>query len=158
MKTIPLTKGKVALVDDDVFEYLSQWKWYCSTENRAVRTTGDGQNQKMIYMHREIMNAPAGIEVDHRSLNTLDNQRDNLRLSTRSQNSANKKKYSTNKSGYKGVSWSKGMKKWCAQITVNYKNICLGYFDDPVDAAKAYDSAAKERFGDFARGNGIVHA
>lgn len=155
MKEIPLTKGKVAIVDDDMYEYLMQWKWYCSTQNRAVRTTGDGKNQKMIYMHREILKTPDGMETDHVSMDTLDNRRENLRISTRAQNSANKKKYSTNTSGYKGVSWDKRARKWIAQITINYKNRRLGHFDNPESAAKAYMDAAKEGFGSFARGNEI---
>lgn len=152
-RRIPLTKGKEAIVDDDMFSFLMQWRWYCSTTNRAVRTEGDGKNQKTIFMHRVIMNTPPGMETDHQSLNTLDNRRENLRNCTRAQNSANKNRYSTNTSGFKGVSWSKNMKKWKAQITVNYKNTVLGHFDKIEDAARAYDEAAKERFGAFARGN-----
>lgn len=155
MKTITLTKGKVAIVDDEMFDYLSQWKWYCSTQNRAVRTVGHGKEQKMIYMHRVVLGDLAGVEVDHVNMNSLDNRKENLRYCTRAENSANKKKYSTNTSGYKGVSWSKGMKKWVAQITVNYKNTRIGYFDDPEEAAEAYNEVSASHFGLFARGNQV---
>jgi len=130
-------------------------EWYCSTQNRAVRTEGDGKNQRMIYMHRVIMNAPPETETDHINMNSLDNRRENLRLCTRAENSANKKKYSTNTSGYKGVTWCKATKKWKAQITVNYKNKVLGYFQNILDAARAYNEAAKEEFGNFSNVNEV---
>ena len=110
----------------------------------------------MIYMHRVVMNTPDGMETDHISMNTLDNRRENLRQCTRAENSANKKKYSTNTSGYKGVTWHKAANKWRAQITINYKNHILGQFDKIEDAAKAYNEAAKNRLGEFARLNEVA--
>jgi len=156
-KQIPLTKGKFATVDDDMYEYLMQWKWYCSTSGRAVRTERHGKNQIMIYMHRVIAKTPEGMECDHKNMNPLYNCRENLRNCSRSENSANKNKYSTNTSGYKGVTWSKGMRKWKAQITVNYKNTVIGYFEKIEDAVNAYNEAAKERFGNFSRVNEVFN-
>jgi hypothetical protein len=94
-------------------------------------------------------------EVDHRDGNKLDNRKNNLRIGNRSQNSANKKLYCTNTSGFKGVTYCKQNCKWRAQITVNYKNKNLGYFTDILDAARAYNTAAKSAFGEFARLNEV---
>lgn len=88
--------------------------------------------------------------VDHLDRDPLNNQRDNLRLASRSQNGANRNIRKNSLSGYKGVSWHKTAKKWTAKLTLNGKLIHLGYFDDPIDAAKAYDQAAREYFGEFA--------
>lgn len=156
MKFIPLTKGKEAIVDDDIFLYLMQWRWYCSTQNRAVRTTGDGKDQKMIYMHRVVMGDPEGMEIDHINMDSLDNRRENLRVCTRAENSANKKKYSTNTSGYKGVTRNRKSGRWIARITINYVNIHLGSFDSAKEAAKAYNEASEKYHGEYSRANNVT--
>lgn len=88
-------------------------------------------------------------EIDHKDLNKYNNKFDNLRKATRSLNGANKNKYSTNKSGFKGVSWSKKRQLWLAQITVNYKTKNLGCYSTPEEAFEIYQKAAKEYFGEF---------
>lgn len=105
-------------------------------------------------MHRLILSAPKNLEVDHKNGNTLDNRRSNLRLCTRSQNAAN---IPTNraKSGLRGVYFSKQKNKWKATITEGGREKHLGYFLDKESAARAYDKAAEESFGDFARLNGL---
>ncbi len=156
MKEIQLTKGKVAIVDDADYEWLNQWKWHAGSGRGtiyALRKSGKRPFMKTICMHRLIMNTPNGMEVDHINMNGLDNRRKNLRNCTRIQNARNVKILSTNHSGYKGVSWSKFANKWSAYINIDGKKSHLGYFCIVQDAARAYDKAAKEFFGEFARTN-----
>lgn len=102
-----------------------------------------------LQMHRLLM--PDVSEVDHANRNGLDNRRDNLRAATSSQNGANKEMHRDNTSGFKGVFWNKA--KWNAHVRFNNKSVYLGRFDDPVEAARAYDAKALELFGEFARLN-----
>ena len=113
-------------------------------------------------MHREITNAPKGMQVDHINGNTLDNRKENLRVCTRSQNMMNRGKQNNNKSGYKGVSYMKKKdpnyeypKPWRAQIKcpTNQKVIHLGCYKYPEQAARAYDKKAIELFGEYAQLN-----
>lgn len=150
MKEIQLTTGGVALVDDEDFDWLSQFKWI-STKKKdrpyAMRFVRRGV--KMLCMHRIIIDAPTDKLVDHINGNTLDNRKSNLRLCTNAENCRNAKKYKTNTSGYKGVS-AEG-RRWKAGITFEQKKIYLGTFDIPQEAHEAYKSKAKELFGEFAR-------
>lgn len=156
-KEIPLTQGKVALVDDDDFEVLNQVKWHVTYHvgytAYAVHSMGPRSRVKSVYMHRQIMNAPDGVEVDHINGNGLDNRRENLRLATPAENCRNSPKQRRNTSGYKGVTWHKRARRWMAQIGIDGKTICVGYFKNPKDAAKAYDAHARELHGIFARTN-----
>lgn len=98
------------------------------------------------------MDAPDGMHVDHINGDGLDNRRENLRVCSPMQNLWNSKKQ-TNTSGFKGVTKRASDKAFIARIRVNYKLISLGSFADPIDAAKAYDAAARAHFGEFARTN-----
>jgi hypothetical protein len=104
-------------------------------------------------MGRAILNAPAGMIVDHRDGDGLNNQRENLRLCTHSQNMQNRRLQRNNRSGYKGVYWIKAQGVWAARITVNRVPINLGRFDTAEQAARAYDEAALKYHGEFARLN-----
>lgn len=104
---------------------------------------------KTILLHRYIMNAPAGVTVDHINGNKLDNRKMNLRLCSQSENNMNRGVFSNNKSGIKGVSWNKSKKKWVAQIQVNGKRIYLGAFDDKLVASNRYIDKSKELFGRY---------
>ena len=105
-------------------------------------------------MHRVVMNNPKTKIVDHKNNDeTLNNQRENLRVCTYSQNAMNRGARSTNTSGYKGVSFSKATGKFNAVIWINKKGKFLGSFLNPEDAARAYDEAANKYHGDFARTN-----
>jgi len=153
MKEIKLTQGKVALVDDEDFEYLNQWKW-CAIKNcrtfYAIRT-GYDPCKKTIRMHRIILNSPLGILTDHIDHNGLNNQKSNLRICTAAQNGYNKLPIGK----YKGVYYneSDGKMHIRAQIMHNYKTYFLGYFNTEEEAARVYDVKAKELFGEFANLN-----
>jgi hypothetical protein len=149
-KSIPLTQGKFALVDDEDFEEINKHKWY------YVKRGGGYAARKVcgvnFYMHRFILNTPNGMETDHVNGDSLNNTRCNLRICTHSQNLKNQR-LSINKNRYKGVSFASREKKWRTTIGVNMKKIHIGYFDDAELAARAYDEAAKKYFGEFARLN-----
>jgi hypothetical protein len=153
-RSILLTQGKFTLIDDGDFEWLNQYRWHVVTSKRgdiyAARSAGPAKN---IRMHRMIMNAPDGIEVDHINGDGLDNRRGNLRLCSKSQNQCNRGITSRNSSGYKGVRWNKKNQKYEAQITINRIQKSLGCFDDPQEAARAYDVKARELHGEFAQTN-----
>ena len=147
-KEIQLTRGKVAIVDDEDFEWLSRISWHVKPDLHTSYAAWE-QNGKSILMHHLLATKP----VDHINGNGLDNQRCNLRSATRQQNQMNRGKHQKATSKFKGVFWSKRAKKWHASIRLNKKGIHLGYFISEVEAAKAYNRAAKELFGEFARPN-----
>ena len=143
MKKIKLTQGKFALVDDKDFDWLNQFKW-CVNSKRYVMNRGST-------MHKMIMQPPEGYQVDHINGDRFDNRRSNLRLCTVSQNCANRVSRIKPKSGYRGVTWHSTTKKWRACIKVRQKKISLGLYFKRQQAAQAYNQAAKQYFGEFAR-------
>lgn len=153
MKEIPLTKGAVAIVDDDMFDYLSQFNWFLHPAGYAVRNICRNGKKTKIRMHREIIGTPDGMETDHINNNRLDNRRENLRICTHSQNRMNSSLQSNSTSGYKGVSYFKPAKLWKAELMLNNKHVLCKYFHSPEDAARAYNEAAKKYFGEFAKLN-----
>ena len=156
MKQIPLTQGKFALVDDEGYKRLSEYSWHAQKQPNAYyacRDIGSPPNRIRLKMHRVIMCAKKGEDVDHRDCNGLNNQKYNLRRCTRSQNIRYSRKRKGCTSIFKGVHWHVGADKWQAKIFVDGKAISLGLYFDEVEAAKAYDEAAMKYFGKFARLN-----
>jgi len=158
MKTIPLTQGRVAIVDDADFESLNKFKWCCSKFGYAVRAGKRDSNSKQptIRMHRVIINAPKNYDVDHANRNRIDNRKENLRICTASENQWNRGTQQNNTTGFKGVSWSKSAGKFRACVRVGEKRMYLEYYFTAIDAAKAYDAAAIKMHGEFARGNNYI--
>ncbi len=157
MKKIPLVNNKgFALIDDEDFELVSKHRWYLQINggrvSYAMTMTKVGGKETKLYMHRLVMNAKKGEQVDHRHNNGLDNQKANLRFSTQSQNLMNQRK-TRGTSQYKGVFWFARTRKWRASIKKDHKNYHIGYFKDEIEAAKAYDAKARELFGKFAKTN-----
>ncbi len=153
MKKIPLTQGKYALVDDEDYDYLNQWKWYAAKGNStyyAFRGTKTKKGQRTVRMHRVIMNTSKRQEVDHIDHNGLNNQRSNLRNCTFKQNQANKIKKKNCYSKYKGVYWFNKVKKWASYIRINGVLKYLGTFSSEIEAAKTYNNEAKKTQGEFA--------
>lgn len=153
-KEIELTQGYVALVDDEDYELVSQFKWCAQRIGErlvyAVTSVRRGRRRTALQMHRLIARPPSGIAIDHANHDGLDNRRANLRVCTRSQNCANRVAPCNNKSGFKGVSWYKRDGRWRACITIDGKNKHLGCFDAPEMAALAYNEVAAGHFGQFA--------
>lgn len=149
MKTILLSQEKITLVDDEDYEWLNQWKWFYHNYGYAVRI--DKHTHRLVLMHREIIKTPKNMKTDHHDGNGLNNQKINLRICTNSENMCNRGKTKYNLSGFKGV--TKQGTRWRAAIEINQKTKKLGCFSTPEDAAHAYDKAAQELHGEFAKTN-----
>jgi hypothetical protein len=146
MKTIALSGGMEALVDDEDYERLAQYRWYASRSNTkwyACRYEGSGRYRcrkgvhrpnRRIYMHRDLLDAPL---VDHRDGNSLNNQRDNLRAGDKQKNAWNGVGQPGSSSRFKGVFWDGQYKKWMAQLKVSGKLIFRARFESEIDAARA---------------------
>ncbi len=171
MKYINLTQNQEAMIDDEDYQFVSQNKWcankiknnYYAIRTVIIRRQNKKENikkkQLRIYMHTLILEnkleriLKPNEEVHHINENGLDNRRENLMVVTRSQHKMLARKRKKYTSRHKGVSWAKRDKKWKVQITINWKQIYLGLFNSELEAAKAYDEAAKELFGEFAKLN-----
>lgn len=156
---IPLTQGLYALVDGEDYEELNQFKWSFSQMRNlkyAMRGSCVGGKRKTIYMHRQILNPPHNIHIDHDNGCGLDNRRANLRLATSAQNLWNQRKITTAfSSKYKGISWVQRDKRWRVSIMCNGKRKYIGSFVSEADAAKAYNEVAQKYYGKFARLNDV---
>lgn len=154
MKEILLANGRgVALVDDEDAPLVADHRWWRKGRGReayAYTSVPENGGLRWLLMHRVILNAPAAMQVDHINGDGLDNRRANLRLCTFAENRRNSRALGGH-SRFKGVSRKNG--KWCAQIRVAERQVHLGYFRVEAAAAAAYDAAAREHFGEFARLN-----
>ena len=150
-----------ALIDDDDYDEVSKYKWYTKKTTNvkyATRWFIVDNKIKIEYMHRFILKVKNGFDVDHINHNGLDNRKKNLRVCTRSQNNMNSRKRKNQTSKYKGVYYNKRDNKWVSQIRHNKKTICVGCFLNEIDAAKAYNKAAKKYYGEYANLNKIKQA
>lgn len=159
MKIINLTKGKTAIVDDEDFDFLAQWKWCTDSKGYAVRMEKRSEtgrtHRKLIRMQREIMKAPAGKLVDHINGVVSDNRKSNLRVCSASENMRNRKTAYNCKSGYKGVYWRADKKKWACYIKINGKSRIFHMTDNLKEGAHIYNQWASQLFGEFARLNNV---
>lgn len=142
MKRIPLTRGKYAVVDDDDYNALGQYPW-------CYMSVGYAYNRELGYMHRAITKPGKGLQVDHINHDKLDNRRENLRVCTGGQNTANRPKMRS-KSGYKGIWWWESRKKYKVYIGSGKKQITIGYFSSLDEAISARQQAVKEYHGEYA--------
>jgi len=150
-RRIKLSGGKYTVVDVEDYPKLAQYDWqlYESKSKNLYAVRFDNGN--FIKMHRVIMNAPLGKIVDHKYGDGLNNRKVNLRIVTKAQNQLNRRKTTAKTtSKYKGVHFDKCKNKYRVAISCNYKRTFLGYFVNEIDAAKAYDEAAKKYHGEFA--------
>jgi hypothetical protein len=156
-RRIYLGEGEWTILDKEDYYQFGNLKWSISGRDkkfyamRGVKVSPD--EIRIMSMHREMMKAPAGVLVDHRNGDNLDNRRVNLRLATPTENSCNRQKTKGGSSQYKGVCFHRRRGEWVSRIKIHGKSIFLGNFDREDDAAKAYDEAAKKYHGEFARLN-----
>lgn len=147
MKYIELTQNKYAIIDDDMVESIGRYRWFFhfGYAFRHVQENGKGRT---IPMHREILNTPNGLEVDHINGNRLDNRKENLRNCTKHENMRNREASKSNSSGFKGVIFQKG--RYVARIGFGGKLYHLGRFSTAEEASEAYKNACEKFHGDFA--------
>lgn len=155
MRQIPCSGTDLAKVDDQDYEYLSQFNW-CSHRIKGLvyaRRSGTvNGKRRRILMHREILKPADGVKIDHRDGDGLNNQRSNLRVASHAENMRNRRASSRNRTGFRGVSVLP-TGAFRAEISIDHKKVVLGQFDTAEEAARAYDAAAKEASGEFARLN-----
>lgn len=160
MKTLYLSNSELlAEVDDNDFPSVAGHKWRIMYQQNkkvhaVVRSLKIGGKFTIGYLHRHILGICDGdVIIDHIDGNPLNNQRSNLRTCNRKQNSQNSARYSSNKTGYKGVYFDKQMKKFRARIVIDGKSKHIGLYNTVEEAGKAYDAEALKAFGEFARTN-----
>jgi len=156
VKTIQLTRGKVATVDDIDFERLSAFSWQAHTHKGKWYARSNWRRDTVYgstLMHRLILDAPDSVEVDHINGDGLDNRRENLRLCSHAQNSRNRAKIPGRSSRFKGVSLHKPNGRWRSRIMMEGRMVCLGNYATEQEAAAAYDAAATSLHGEFASTN-----
>lgn len=160
MRQMQITGGYTALVDEDDYERLSRYRWTADVRKsgvyakRHIDKRWNGERMRIIiYLHMSVMGHPrGGKQIDHKDRNPLNNTKSNLRVCTPAENRRNSISWKTNKTGYRGVD-PRPSGRYGAYITHNYKNIFIGTYDTPEQAARAYDQKAIELFGEFANLN-----
>lgn len=149
MKYILTTREQYAIVDDENYDYLNQWKWKLDSKGYAVRQTSRKLGKrKIVYMHREVAKTPQDMLTDHKNFNKLDNRRKNLRICTKRENQIHQTN-SRNTSGIRGISYDKNSNKWIIQFSpqkYKYKRI---YLNSKQDAIKKYNKMVKKYYGEF---------
>lgn len=147
------------MIDDEDAGIVCQYKWYASyakgNQSFYAKTTvkKSNGNRTSMFMHRILIAVLGGQFIDHANGDTLDNRKTNLRVCSRKENNRNRKLQRTNTTGYKGLKWHSRLSKWEARIGVDGKYKYLGLFKEKEDAARAYDKAAVEHYGEYAHLN-----
>jgi AP2 domain/HNH endonuclease len=157
---IPLNHRKHALIDAEDAPLITPYRWYASYDGeRWIAARGErlghgvGAPVRTIYLHRVLIDAPPEMGVTHLNGDTLDNRNANLRLCTRSERGAKRRRNLNNTSGYRGVSYDAHSGLWRAVVRSHGLYVSAGYFKTPEEAARAYDTTASELFGEFAYRN-----
>lgn len=152
MKFIPLTRDEYAIVDNENYEFLSQFKWHVGTggSNHSSFYACTYINAKLIQMPWLLIKRKINSIIDHKNRNTLDNRKFNLRLASIQENIFNRSGHQKSTSCYKGVSRASDRHKWRIQIQKDYKIFYSGYYGSEIVAAWVYDQMAKNLFGEFA--------
>jgi len=152
MKLIPLTRNLQCLVDDETYRWAHEYKWYAQvTRSKTGFVAARRLRSKIVFLHREIMQPPVGLQVDHINGDGLDNRRQNLRVVTDRQNKQGFRRFRKGKwmSRYRGVSQTpKG--RWQARLCLNGKLVYLGTYSDEEAAARARDAGAIQHYGEYA--------
>jgi hypothetical protein len=163
MKEIQLTQGRVAIVDDEDYDIVNKYNWW-AVQGGDIHKVYYAQKwlcrvkgvKKYEMLHNFIAGRPGyKLFIDHINGDGLDNRKENLRIVTNRQNGHNNSGQSNRLGRYKGVYLNRTGKKFVARITVDYKQLCLGSYQNETDAAIAYNNAAIKYFGEFARLNEI---
>lgn len=154
-REVPLSRGLVALVDDADYELIKGYRWRATPDVGrrtvyAVASIREEGRKRAVWMHRLITAAPVDSLVDHVNGDGLDNRRSNLRPCSAKQNTRNRRRHENNTTGFKGVAQDKRDGRYRAYIMVDGAQVALGGFACPLRAARAYDRAAAEHFGEFA--------
>ena len=142
--------GKTVIVDNNLYDYLNQWKWHLGTDGYPARMMRLNKGFKRVFLHRVVANTPEDKYTDHKNDNKLDARESNLRVCSSSENQVNKRSL---KNEFKGVSWCKRAKKWQVYIWIDGKNKNLGSFDDKKEAAKVYNKTVLKYRPEFGRLN-----
>ena len=145
-RLIPLSCGRFVWVDKEDYPDLIGYNWTVLRGDRSLYAVRRRKNGKVVLMHRELMKPGRGMVVDHINHRGLDNRRFNLRVCSSRQNSMNRRGKLGSRSKYKGLSWMRDLKKWSVKIQGRF----VGCFEDETEAARAYDAAAREVFGEYA--------
>lgn len=159
VKELVLSKGHITIVDDEDYEWLSQWKWTAKKGSGRYAKVYAYRNQKAngtqthIALHRLIADCPKGLVVDHINGDTLDNRRSNLRICTQKDNARNSSAPINSPTGFKGAVLRPCGKRWQSRIRVDGRMLHLGMFSTLAEALLAYDAAAIHYFGEFANLN-----
>lgn len=152
-KHVPLPCGDFAIVDDEDYEAVSAFKWRKNKSGKeCYPVTGHNDSGGVRFLHRVIMRAPKGSMVDHKNGDVLDNRKENLRFCSYTENARNMAPRGGT-SRFKGVRWLTGKNRWKAEIGMDKRRVHIGYFTNEEDAARAYDHAALQHYGEFARTN-----
>lgn len=147
---VPLTRGYEALIDVEDINLVADYNWRAIIRGHTVYARrNEPKTKKAIYLHRAIIFAPKGFQVDHKDRNGLNNRKRNLRIVTQSENQMNREGFKNNKSGFKGVFWCASQSKWRSRIQIYGEKIHLGYFDCPRKAHEAYKAASIKYHGQF---------
>lgn len=158
MKTISLTQGRFALVDDEDYQLLSRHTWCAVKANKSdcIWYAQTHVGPALVRMHEMVLGKIKGTIIHHDDHNGLNNQKDNLKRTTHQNNIGHSKKFKSNTSGYKGVSWDQANKKWVTQVAMSSGNGYQKRFHKLEDAVEAYDREAIKRWGEFALTNRML--